>query len=360
MALIENTAIAVANATAARPSQDDPMVDLLHHEQALDALAGVGGSAAKDVPQEVWERALYGPLREFLSRPGKRFRARMVSAAWALGGGDPGTMPRELPLLVEMLHSGSLIVDDIEDGSETRRGAPALHRTWGVPVALNAGNWLYFWPFVVLERMALPAQTRLALMGAMSRTLAAAHKGQALDVSVRIGSLRQRDVRAVVEATTRLKTGCLMDLAARLGAAAAGASPQRLEAIATFGRDLGIGLQMLDDLGGITSPRRRHKGLEDLSQGRPTWPWAWAAEDVDELTFAQLQKMSRAVTAGEAPPEPLAERLAELLNAHPGHPMLRVRRHGRNALDTLARQLGPHPVIDALMEEIQRLEASYD
>jgi hypothetical protein len=58
-------------------------------------------------------------------------------------------------LVVESLHAGSLIVDDIEDDSDLRRDAATLHRIYGVPVALNAGNWLYFWPQVLLSRIPL-------------------------------------------------------------------------------------------------------------------------------------------------------------------------------------------------------------
>jgi hypothetical protein len=54
--------------------------------------------------------------------------------------------------VVEFIHAGSLVVEDIEDGSRIRRGRVALHVRYGMPVALNAGNWLYFWPFELLKK----------------------------------------------------------------------------------------------------------------------------------------------------------------------------------------------------------------
>src|SRR5512142_2931568 len=64
-------------------------------------------------------------------------------------------LPAELIGIVEGLHLGSLIIDDIEDESSTRRGGPTLHRQIGVPNALNAGNWLYFWPALLVPRLKL-------------------------------------------------------------------------------------------------------------------------------------------------------------------------------------------------------------
>ena len=116
-----------------------PIVRLL--TTYLPSIAGENQGVAA-----IGERALRGPLREFLSRPGKAFRGRLVEASWHVARGRFEPVPEILPIVVEALHAGSLIVDDIEDDATERRGGPALHRMVGTPVALNAGNWLYIWP----------------------------------------------------------------------------------------------------------------------------------------------------------------------------------------------------------------------
>jgi len=108
-------------------------------EEELESGAFPSGASAID--RKHWDSALVDALRDFLLRPGKEFRAELVRASWVLGGGS-GDPPGELPMIVELLHAGSLIVDDIEDGSVARRGQPALHLRHGLPTALNAGNWL--------------------------------------------------------------------------------------------------------------------------------------------------------------------------------------------------------------------------
>jgi len=307
------------------------------------------------VPRHLWDEALVTPLRDFLSRPGKEFRGRLVRLGWQLTGrgAEP---PAELPLIIEALHSGSLIVDDIEDGSLERRGAPALHRVYGLPRALNAGNFLYFWALELLSRLELPPITELSLHRAFSRTLLACHQGQALDLSVKSPLLEQRDVAATVSTVTELKTGKLCELAAHLGAVAAGTTQARAQAIALFGRELGVGLQMLDDSSGIVSGRRADKGAEDLRTGRPTWPWAWAAETLDTRAYAQLQSLGRAVMSGAEAPESLAPLLA-----HGVSKLGRSEAHARleSALARLKDGAFDPRALSELEHEIARLEKSY-
>jgi geranylgeranyl pyrophosphate synthase len=324
-----------------------PLLDLLDRELEAGGMTGVSS--------RLWEQALWGPAREFLRRPGKEFRARLVEAAWRLGGGEPALMPGALPLLVEILHAGSLIVDDIEDEAAERRGAPALHRLCGVPLALNTGNWMYFWPLVVIGRLPLRDHVALELYRRTSATLARCHQGQALDLAVKVHELPQHEVAAVVTATTTLKTGSLVEYAAVLGASAAGAPPSLVAALAGFGRELGVALQMLDDLGAVAVDARADKAREDLRAARPTWPWAWLAERIDQVSFAKLQLEAREVARG-ADSGPL---IAELRAAVAAHGRDAARRRLGDALDGLRRKVGEGPVLAALEDELSRLEASY-
>lgn len=161
----------------------------------LAAIVRSIGPVPGGVPQRLWDAALAGPVAEFLSRPGKRFRARLVELSWNLAGrtDDP---PAALPLVVELLHAGSLIVDDIQDDSLQRRGRAALHRQVGLPLALNAGNWMYFWPLSLIGTLGLPLDVELDLHRRTADTLRRCHEGQALDLAALIGeSAPVRDSR---------------------------------------------------------------------------------------------------------------------------------------------------------------------
>ncbi len=331
------------------------LVTLLCEEFEPRQLSKVLGDD-QHVPAHLWQPALVGPLLDFLGRPGKEFRARLVQLGWQLSGRNHPP-PAELPLIIEALHSGSLIVDDIEDESNQRRGGPALHCRYGLPRALNAGNFLYFWALELLSRLELPPITELQLHRSFSRTLLACHQGQALDLSVDVTELEQVEVLATVSAVTLLKTGKLCELSAQMGALAAGAPHSKTQAIARFGRELGIGLQMLDDLGGIVSERRAHKGHEDLRHRRATWPWAWAAERLDPLAYAKLQKLGRAVAIDGEHPESLARQLRGVVATH-GRNEARARLAA--ALARLAEAIPEPRALLELEHELARLEKSYD
>jgi geranylgeranyl pyrophosphate synthase len=327
---------------------------------ALDRALSPGGVSSLDagVPAAVWRRALAGPAAEFLARPGKELRTTIVRAGWILGGGAPNAMPERLPLVIELLHAGSLIVDDVEDDSDERRGAPALHRIVGVPLAINTGSWMYFWALAELAEIA-PAAMPLA-----AHTLVRCHQGQALDLAVRIADLDVADVPAVVAATTRLKTGALCTFAAELGALAAGASEATRAAIGRFALAMGTGLQMLDDLGSLASPARREKGREDLRAGRPTWPWAWLAEQ-GPFAWSRLASMERAIASeGPAAPKDACDRCVDeladaLASATSDTGRARVRAVLATALDDLRATVGAGPAIDTIAAELRRMEASY-
>jgi geranylgeranyl pyrophosphate synthase len=324
---------------------------------ALDGALAPGGVSALDpaVPPALWRRALAGPAEDFLARPGKALRSSMVRGGWLLGGGAASAFPDALALVLELLHAGSLIIDDVEDGALERRGAPALHRIVGMPLAINTGSWMYFWALAELDALGLPPARQLAAHRASIATLVRCHQGQALDLATTIADLDPTSAGSIVSAVTRLKTGALCRLAGELGAIAAGAGPSARDAIANFAESAGCALQMLDDLGSIASPARRDKGREDLRSGRPTWPWVWLAE-VAPFTWSRLSSAAAAVIAGDGDADALADTLAAR-TASFGRSRIRSLLDG--ALARLTAALGPSPTIDALAAELARMEASY-
>lgn len=281
------------------------LIELLEHHFTPVGLERALGTSLGAVPSTLWEEALLGPLRDFLTRPGKSVRAALVEAAWQASGARQ-TPPDLLPVLIEVLHAGSLVIDDIEDEAVERRGRPALHRLYGIPRALNAGNWLYFWSELLLEQLGLDPARELEARRWLTRTILSCHHGQAIDLSARVTEIGRSAIAGVVSAVTALKTESLISLAMRLGALAAEAPPERTQVLVSIGAGLGAALQMSDDLGSIASEPRWHKGQEDLLGARPTWPWAWLSAELDDLSFNRLREHARGVQASRLPPGELA------------------------------------------------------
>lgn len=341
--------------TETTPSEPRTLPELLDESFGELELAGRLGPAPR-LPHDLWERALLGPLRSFLARDGKGIRGRLVQIAWELGGGT-GDAPADYGRIVELLHGASLVIDDIEDGSLRRRGGAALHVEAGLPRALNAANWAYFFCYDIAARAPWPAGAPLPLERVLSRAVLRCHYGQALDVSIPVDSLPQAQVESAVAASTQLKTGALVELSMLLGALGAGADPRVASAIGGAGRRLGVLLQMLDDRSGLTNPARAAKAHEDLALARLTWAWAWTAASVTPASWQHLLERLRDVRAS-ADPSALATSLAGIVE----HPARRSLRSQRDELLSELRSSLPsrHAArIRALSGEIDQLEAAF-
>jgi geranylgeranyl pyrophosphate synthase len=344
------------NHPALRRDAPDPLTGLLRQELDEDSLARSLGLSISAVPRRIWDEAIAHPLARFFEAPGKHLRARLVELACALAGGEPANLPPEAPFLVEMLHAGSLIVDDVEDGSPQRRGRSALHTEIGIPLAINAGNWLYFWPLALLPRMGLGAEVELSLFRKITEAVFRCHYGQALDLGTDIRRVAQREIPGIVEATTLLKTGSLFELSAVVGATLAGGTTDTVERIGAAGRGIGVGLQMLDDLSSVFHEQRRGKGHEDLVHGRPTWPWAWLANTLDEHSFVRLQRMGRPTEDGNTRTDLLADAMRCALGTR-GRCL--VEEHLQAMARAILSDFAGSPAAARVASEIQEMARSY-
>jgi geranylgeranyl pyrophosphate synthase len=262
------------------------------------------------------DATLLRPAGDFVARPSHGWRSGLVAIGWQLVAGDRRPPPALLPQLVELVHAGSLVIDDIEDGSCERRGAPALHRRIGLPLALNVGNWLYFAPLALLPSLGCAPALELALHRRMTDAMARCHCGQALDLGVRVDRVAQDEIADVARVIATLKTGALTELAIASGAIAAGATAPALDRIARFGRRFGVALQMLNDvrsLRAVGPAARRH---EDVRLARATWVWAWLAGRLDAGAYARLRREAGRVARGRRPADALARRLHGLVGDH--------------------------------------------
>lgn len=252
---------------------------------------------------DLFALSLFGPLEEILSRPGKSLRSQLVHLGYSIGchsrSADPCAVRTQevekAAAVLELIHAGSLIVDDIQDGSLQRRGRPSLHQLHGIPIALNAGNWLYFLPLQQIERMDVPERIRQAALHECHRMMLRAHFGQALDVGVRVSSLAQERVPSVTMAALELKSGVLTGFALRLGALLAEASEEILQALDSFGRKFGVALQMFDDVGNLTSRSNPLKQAEDLKLQRLTFLTTVAARTLSAVDYQKFLSLTVAL-----------------------------------------------------------------
>lgn len=248
------------------------------------------------------QKTLHDPVRDFMSRPGKRFRARLVEAGLRLASPEsPAGLTRKqrdqcarVAGIVEALHAGALIIDDIQDASRVRRGGPAFHIRHGVGRSINAANWLYFWALAQIQTLGLTKDRELRMLRECVDILSAAHLGQAIDLGTPIDEIPQSQVYSVCMTALNLKTGALVALSTSLGALLGGADAAATQSIGRLGCELGLALQKFDDAGNF-SDQGAHlpKRYEDLALKRPSWAWAYAAKAYAARDYAEFVRSAR-------------------------------------------------------------------
>ena len=214
-------------------------------EEALDAVVGpLGGGPVA------------GAIRYAVEAGGKRLRPILCVAAYRAVAGDPPPPVFRLAAAVELIHTYSLVHDDLPsmDDDPVRRGRPSTHVAHGVREATIAGASMI--PLAVRTAAAAAAELGLedaAAAAAIADLCAAAGPrgmvgGQLLDL--------EAEGRAVgldgLERIHRMKTGALLAAAPRLGARAGRAAPAALTALDVYGRSLGLAFQITDDILDVT------------------------------------------------------------------------------------------------------------
>ncbi len=226
--------------------------------------------------------AFLQPARELINRGGKRWRPVVMLLSCEIAGSDNDTVLPLVPV-VEFPHNGSLIVDDIEDGAEWRRGGKAVHLIYGDDLAINAGNLLYFLPTYIVDSYNAPDSLKLKIHGYYSDNLRRLHLGQGLDI------LWHRNADLIpapeeYEQMCRFKTGSLARMAAQIGTAAGGGNRQAAELLGRVCEDMGVGFQIMDDVMNLTRGNPGKGRGDDIVEGKKSLPVIYHLEENPEDT----------------------------------------------------------------------------
>jgi len=229
--------------------------------------------------------------RSWLAKSGKRWRPFLVAGVWrTLAGAGRAPIPeavRKVACAVECFHKASLVHDDIEDGDEERYGEKTLHAEHGIPVALNAGDYLIGDGYRLLAEVDLPAAERARMLAAAAEGHLGLATGQGAELS---WARRPRPLSsAEVLEIFRNKTAPAFAVALRLGATCAGAGRDLWARLDRFSDALGIAYQIRDDLEDI---QRQGPG-SDAEAARPSIVLALAYEQSQGGERAILEALWR-------------------------------------------------------------------
>ncbi len=235
---------------------------------------------------------------------GKRIRPLItLAAARLLGGGGDG--PRKLAAAVEFIHSATLLHDDVVDISAMRRGKRSANLIWGNSASVLVGDFLFARSFNLMVETG-----DIMVLDILARAASVIAEGEVMQLA----AANDADTsRARYMEIVAAKTAALFAAAARAGAVAAGRPGQEAIALETFGRELGLAFQLVDDAldyGGLAATMGKNTG-DDFKEGKVTLPVVFARDAGDEAERA----FWRRVVSGERGEEDFVRALA-LLRRH--------------------------------------------
>ena len=248
---------------------------------AVSALRALTGDGLEAVNEEILSR-MRSPVSmipeiagHLINAGGKRIRPMLTLAAAQLLGyrGDDHV---RLAAAVELIHGATLLHDDVVDASALRRGARTANIIWGNKESVLVGDFIFSRAFELMV-----AAKDLRVLQVLSRASGVIAEGEVLQLTT------QKNIAATLEmylAVVEAKTAALFAAAAQAGALIAGASPAEEEALRSYGRNLGIAYQLIDDAldyDGAEGALGKSVG-DDFREGKMTLPVVYAVERARE------------------------------------------------------------------------------
>ncbi|MFQ5905123.1 MAG: polyprenyl synthetase family protein [bacterium] len=216
---------------------------------------------------------LYDMMRDYPSRKGKGIRGNLCLLSCRMLGGEPDHC-LDTAAAIELFESWVLIHDDIEDGSDMRRGDVTLHLKHGVPLALNTGDALNnrMWEILMRNRETLGADVTFSVAQEFLRMINLTTEGQHIELSWTEKNRFDLDEESYYSMCTK-KTAwytCISPL--RLGGMVARAEDGILDSMSGFGTDMGLAFQIQDDILNLVGDEKKY-GKEihgDIREGKRT------------------------------------------------------------------------------------------
>ena len=216
-------------------------------------------------------KKLYDAAGHLIINGGKRLRPYMlIRSCQILGGRSSNAMIAASA--VEMVHNFTLVHDDIMDNDEMRHGVPTVHKKFGMPIAILAGDVLFSKAFQIISESKLSPNANTHLISRLAKACVDVCEGQLLDIKM----ADEKRIPTEREYITMIgkKTAALFDVSCAMGAICATNKSKDISNLSAFGRNLGIAFQITDDLIGVMgNPKVTKKPVgNDLREGKKSLP----------------------------------------------------------------------------------------
>jgi geranylgeranyl diphosphate synthase, type II len=242
--------------------------------------------------------SIHQAMRHSVFAGGKRIRPILcMEAGRAVAGSLPSGI-EDLGAALEMLHTYSLIHDDLPalDNDDLRRGRPTCHKVYGEAIAILAGDALQTQAYEVLSQLHCPAEARVKIMEEIARgtgTVKGMIGGQVIDLEAE----RTKPDPDTLEYIHRSKTAALITASVVSGGIYASADSRQVENLRQFGQAIGLAFQIIDDILDVTqtSEQLGKTAGKDIASEKATYPALFGLEESRKKARALLEDAYKAV-----------------------------------------------------------------
>jgi geranylgeranyl diphosphate synthase type II len=247
---------------------------------------------------DTYPQSIHQAMRHSVFAGGKRIRPILcMEAAHAVAGAFPSGV-EELGAALEMLHTYSLVHDDLPalDNDDLRRGKPTCHKVFGEASAILAGDALQTQAYEVLSRLKCPAEARVRIIEEISRgtgTISGMIGGQVVDLE----SEKIKPDASVLEYIHRAKTGALIISSLVSGGLYAQGSDGQIKSLRVFGQAIGLAFQIVDDILDVTqsSEQLGKTAGKDTASDKATYPALFGLEESQRKADALIAEAHAAL-----------------------------------------------------------------
>lgn len=265
----------------------DVMEILKAYAEEMDVV--IDDSLSKLEPESLYESSEY-----LIKAGGKKFRPALTLLSCQAVGGKP-EKALKAAAAIELTHTFSLIHDDIMDNDDTRRGKPAVHKVWGEPLAILAGDSLFAKSFELLSQSAednIAYERVVDALQVLTNSCINICEGQALDMAFEdtFNVTKDEYMNMIYK-----KTGDLITASTTIGAIMGGASSNEIQALRTYGKQIGLAFQIQDDYIDLTGDESIGKPVgSDLVEGKKTLMVVYALEKANKEDHDRLVELLEA------------------------------------------------------------------
>jgi geranylgeranyl diphosphate synthase type II len=259
-------------------------------------------------PASQYPTSIHQAMRHSVFAGGKRLRPILCMEAARMVDGCVPPGIEELGSALEMLHTYSLIHDDLPalDNDDLRRGRPTCHKVFGDAIAILAGDGLQTYAYEVLAKLPCPAEARVAIIAEVAHatgTIDGMSGGQVMDIEAE----HHHPDAKTLEYIHRSKTGALLTASVVTGGMYAGADASQIQSLRDFGMNIGLAFQIVDDVLDVTqtSEQLGKTAGKDTATEKATYPSLFGID-------ASIAKADELVTKANAALDRFGENAADL------------------------------------------------